>query len=109
MKVLLLAFLLVLVALNGLFVAAEIGLVRSRRARLEVMANDGARGAQLALVQIDRMTEYIAACQVGVTLCSIGIGFLGEPSIAKLLEPVFGGGSGAAPQARARVPALAVV
>ncbi len=91
MKVLLLAFLLLLVALNGLFVAAEIGLVRSRRARLEVMANEGARGAQLALGQIDRMTEYIAACQVGVTLCSIGIGFLGEPSLAKLFEPVFGG------------------
>jgi magnesium and cobalt exporter, CNNM family len=87
---LLLVFLLVLVALNGLFVAAEIGLVRSRRAKLEVMANDGVRGAQRALDQIGRMTEYIAACQVGITLCSIGIGFLGEPSIAKLLEPVFG-------------------
>jgi|SRR4051794_4460430 len=109
MKVLLLAFLLVLVALNGLFVAAEIGLVRSRRARLEVMANDGARGAQLALGQIDRMTEYIAACQVGVTLCSIGIGFLGEPSIAKLLEPVFGGISDAAATTIAVIIAFTLV
>src|SRR3954449_2430134 len=90
MTALLLVLLLVLVALNGLFVAAEIGLVRSRRAKLEVMANEGARGAQLALDQIGRMTEYIAACQVGITLCSIGIGFLGEPSLAKLLEPAFG-------------------
>jgi CBS domain containing-hemolysin-like protein len=90
MTALLLVLLLVLVALNGLFVAAEIGLVRSRRAKLEVMANDGVRGAQRALDQINGMTEYIAACQVGITLCSIGIGFLGEPSIAKLLEPVFG-------------------
>jgi CBS domain containing-hemolysin-like protein len=90
MTALLLVLLLVLVALNGLFVAAEVGLVRSRRAKLEVMANEGARGAQLALDQIGRMTEYIAACQVGITLCSIGIGFLGEPSLAKLLEPVFG-------------------
>src|SRR6476469_7535964 len=88
---LLLVFLLLLVALNGLFVAAEIGLVRSRRARLEVMANEGERGARQALQQIDRMAEFIAACQVGITLTSIGIGFVGEPSVAELIEPVFGG------------------
>jgi len=81
------------VAVNALFVAAEIGLVRSRRAKLEVMANEGERGAQLALEQVKHITEYIAACQVGVTLCSIGIGFLGEPSLAHLLEPIFGGAS----------------
>ena len=91
MRVLLLFLLLVLVALNGLFVAAEIGLVRSRRAKLQVMAQEGQRGAELALGQIERMGEHIAACQVGITLTSIGIGFLGEPSLAKLLEPVFGG------------------
>ena len=91
MRVLLLILLLALVALNGLFVAAEIGLVRSRRARLEVMANEGERGARQALQQIDRMAEFIAACQVGITLTSIGIGFLGEPALAKLIEPVFGG------------------
>src|SRR5919201_1041453 len=91
MRGLLLVLLLLLVALNGLFVAAEIGLVRSRRARLEVMAQEGLRGTERAMAQIDRMAEYIAACQVGITLTSIGIGFLGEPSLAKLLEPVFGG------------------
>jgi CBS domain containing-hemolysin-like protein len=89
-RVLLLILLLLLVMLNGLFVAAEIGLVRSRRARLEVMAKDGERGAAQALAQINRLAEYIAACQVGITLTSIGIGFLGEPALAKLLEPVFG-------------------
>src|SRR5438046_59708 len=87
---LLLVFLLLLVALNGLFVAAEIGLVRSRRARLEVMAKEGQRGAAKALEQNHRLAEYIAACQVGITLCSIGIGFLGEPSLKNLLEPIFG-------------------
>jgi CBS domain containing-hemolysin-like protein len=90
-RVLLLILLLLLVLLNGLFVAAEIGLVRSRRARLQVMAKEGERGAAQALTQIDRMAEYIAACQVGITLTSIGIGFLGEPALAKLIEPVFGG------------------
>jgi CBS domain containing-hemolysin-like protein len=93
MTALLLVLLLVLVLVNGLFVAAEIGLVRSRRAKLEVLANDGVRGAQRALDQVGRMTDYIAACQVGITLCSIGIGFIGEPALAQVLEPVFGGAS----------------
>src|SRR5436190_4231656 len=92
---LLLVLLILLVVLNGLFVSAEIGLVRSRRARLEVMAREGQRGAGKALDQIDRMAEYIAACQVGVTLCSIGIGFIGEPALKGLLEPIFGGFSDA--------------
>jgi CBS domain containing-hemolysin-like protein len=93
MTVILLVLLLLLVVLNGLFVAAEIGLVRSRTSRLEAMAEEGQRGAEQALDQVDHLSEYIAACQVGITLCSIGIGFLGEPSLAKLLEPVFGGSS----------------
>ena len=46
------------------------------------MANEGERGARQALQQIDRMAEFIAACQVGITLASIGIGFLGEPALA---------------------------
>ena len=96
MTVILLVLLLLLVVLNGLFVAAEIGLVRSRKGRLEAMAKEGQRGAEQALDQVEHLSEYIAACQVGITLCSIGIGFLGEPSLAKLLEPVFGGFSDAA-------------
>jgi CBS domain containing-hemolysin-like protein len=108
MTALLLVLLVVLVAVNALFVAAEIGLVRSRRAKLEVMANEGTRGAARALAQIENMTEYIAACQVGVTLCSVGIGFLGEPSLARLLEPVFGGSSHAAATVLAVAVAFAI-
>jgi len=88
--VVLLFVLLVLVAVNGLFVAAELGLVRSRRTRLEALAEDGVRGAAQALDQVERLPEFVAACQVGITLCSIGIGFLGEPSLARLLSEVFG-------------------
>jgi CBS domain containing-hemolysin-like protein len=109
MHVLLLVLLLFLVGLNGLFVAAEIGLVRSRRARLEGMTNDGVRGAALALGQIDRMNEYIAACQVGITLCSIGIGFLGEPSIKELIQPALGGLSDALATAIAFTIAFTIV
>jgi CBS domain containing-hemolysin-like protein len=80
-----------LVLVNAFFVIAEYSLVRSRRARLEAAKEEGARGAALALQQIDRIGEYISACQVGVTMTSIGIGALGEPTIAHLLEPALGG------------------
>ena len=90
MTAILLVLLLVLVVVNALFVAAEIGLVRSRQSRLESMAKDGRGGAQQALDQLEHLSEYIAACQVGITLCSIGIGFLGEPSLKRLIEPAFG-------------------
>jgi CBS domain containing-hemolysin-like protein len=81
----------VLVAANGFFVAAEFGLVRARESRLEQMRDEGKRGAALALAQIDRIDEYLSACQLGITMASLGIGFLGEPAIASLIEPVFGG------------------
>ena len=79
-----------LVLVNAFFVIAEYALVRSRRERLEALADDGARGARLALTQIDQIGDYISACQVGITMASIGIGALGEPAIAHLLEPLFG-------------------
>ena len=79
-----------LVLVNAFFVIAEYALVRSRRERLEALAEEGARGARLALSQLDQIGDYIAACQVGITMASIGIGALGEPAIAHLLEPVLG-------------------
>jgi len=79
-----------LVLVNAFFVIAEYALVRSRRERLEALAEEGARGARLALAQIDDIGDYIAACQVGITMASIGIGALGEPAIAHLLEPALG-------------------
>jgi CBS domain containing-hemolysin-like protein len=91
MSVLLLILLLVLIAVNGFFVAAEFALVRSRRSRIEQLAAAGESGAEEVVEQLDKITESLSACQVGVTMASIGIGFLGEPSLAKLLEPVFGG------------------
>jgi magnesium and cobalt exporter, CNNM family len=87
-----LAALLVLV--NAFFVIAEYALVRSSRPRLEALADEGARGAKLALAEIDDIGDYLAACQVGVTMASIGIGALGEPAIAHLLEGAFGGAAG---------------
>jgi CBS domain containing-hemolysin-like protein len=81
-----------LVLVNAFFVVAEYALVRSRRERLEALAEEGARGARLAVSQLDRIGEYISACQVGITLASIGIGALGEPALAHVFEGAFGSG-----------------
>jgi len=78
----------VLVAINAFFVIAEYALVRSRRARLEVMREEGAKGARLALEQLGSINEYISAVQIGVTMTSIGIGALGEPALAAVLKGV---------------------
>ncbi|MGN6275389.1 MAG: hemolysin family protein [Solirubrobacterales bacterium] len=91
MSVLLLVLLLLLIAINGFFVAAEFALVRSRRGKVEQAVEEGEAGAEAVVEQLDRIDESLSACQIGVTMASIGIGFLGEPSLAKLLQPVFGG------------------
>jgi CBS domain containing-hemolysin-like protein len=80
----------VLVAANGFFVASEFALVRARQSRLEQLRDEGKRGAALALEQVDRIDEYLSACQLGITMASLGIGFLGEPAIASLLEDPLG-------------------
>ncbi|HEY1833323.1 MAG TPA: hemolysin family protein [Solirubrobacteraceae bacterium] len=79
-----------LVAINAFFVIAEYALVRSRRSRLEVMRDEGERGARQALSQLDRVNEFISAVQIGVTMTSIGIGALGEPALASLLKGALG-------------------
>jgi CBS domain containing-hemolysin-like protein len=94
LKALLIILTCLLVLLNAFFVIAEYALVRSRRARLENLVDEGSRGAKLALGNLDNMGDYIAACQVGITMASIGIGALGEPAIAHTLEPIFGHGTG---------------
>jgi CBS domain containing-hemolysin-like protein len=79
-----------LIAVNAFFVIAEYALVRSRRARLELMREEGAKGAGLALEQLGNINEYISAVQIGVTMTSIGIGALGEPALADLLKGALG-------------------
>ena len=83
MSILLLVLLLLLVAINGFFVAAEFALVRSRRGKIEQLAEEGESGAEAVVEQLDKIDESLSACQVGITMASIGIGFLGEPSLAE--------------------------
>ena len=75
-----------LVLINGFFVAAEFALVSVRPQRL---AEEGSSRARLARRQASHLDEYLAACQLGITIASLALGALGEPTIAALLEPVF--------------------
>ena len=83
----------ILVLLNGFFVAAEFALVRVRRSRVEEVAEEGSRRARLTLTLLDDMSRYLAACQLGITLTSLGIGFLGEPAIGAIFHDMFGEGA----------------
>jgi CBS domain containing-hemolysin-like protein len=80
----------VLIALNAFFVIAEYALVRARHSRLELAAEQGLRGARLALRQLEHINEYISTCQVGNTMASIGIGALGEPALENLFKGAIG-------------------
>src|SRR3954449_3857984 len=90
MIALLLLAVVVLVLLNAFFVAAEFALVRSRKAHLQTDADLGKRGAATAVNMMDDLSRYLSAAQVGITLTSLGLGFLGEPAIGRLLEDAFG-------------------
>jgi len=80
---------LLLVALNGFFVAAEFGLVKLRQTRVQTLAaKHGVRGRLLGKVH-GRLDAYLSACQLGITLASLGLGWVGEPAFAHLLGPVF--------------------
>ncbi len=80
---------LLLVALNGFFVAAEFGLVKLRQTRIRsIIKTHGWRGRILGRVHA-KLDAYLSACQLGITLASLGLGWIGEPAFASLLEPLF--------------------
>ncbi|CAA9546275.1 MAG: Hemolysins and related proteins containing CBS domains [uncultured Thermoleophilia bacterium] len=81
-------FALSLVALNGFFVAAEFSLARARLTRLDTAAAEGSRASRRAAEQVRHIDRYLAACQLGITLASLGLGWVGEPAFADVLEPV---------------------
>jgi CBS domain containing-hemolysin-like protein len=88
-NILLIVAALFLVALNGFFVAAEFGLVKLRQTRIRaIVKTQGLRGRILAIVH-HQLDAYLSACQLGTTLSSLGLGWIGEPAFASLLEPVF--------------------
>src|ERR1044072_3634793 len=77
---------LLLVFLNGFFVAAEFALVGVRRSRIETLAESGDKRARRLINVLDNLNAYLSASQLGITLASLGLGWLGEPTVAHMLE-----------------------
>ena len=88
-NVLLVVLALLLVALNGFFVAAEFGIVTLRKTRVRAIAKTGGLRGRILFKVHSQLDAYLSACQLGITLASLGLGWVGEPAFAKLLEPVF--------------------
>jgi CBS domain containing-hemolysin-like protein len=83
-----LAAVLALVAANGVFVAAEFAIVSVRRTRLAPLIEQGSKRARLVLRAADDPNAFLAATQLGITMASLGLGWIGEPAVATLLEPL---------------------
>lgn len=77
---------LLLVLLNGFFVLSEFAIVKVRRSKLEEMVKQGKTNASLALQMSHSLDTYLSATQLGITLSSLGLGWIGEPALAKLIE-----------------------
>ncbi|MBA2510317.1 MAG: HlyC/CorC family transporter [Rubrobacteraceae bacterium] len=87
---------IVLVGLNGFFVAAEFALVRVRESRIVQLEQEGSARAGVVHDTLRDLDSYLSVCQVGITVASLGLGWVGEPAVSRLIEPVlasFGVGS----------------
>ena len=77
-----------LLAANAFFVAAEFALVKAKGFRIQIDADTGSRSAQLTMRILANLESYLAACQLGITMASLGLGWIGEPAVAALLKPL---------------------
>ncbi|MDU1538070.1 MAG: hemolysin family protein [Paeniclostridium sordellii] len=78
-----------LVFLNGFFVATEFAMVKVRKSRIETLALQGNKRAKNTLIVVKDLNSYLSACQLGITLASLGLGWVGEPAVLRLLMPIF--------------------
>ncbi|HET8952868.1 MAG TPA: CNNM domain-containing protein, partial [Solirubrobacteraceae bacterium] len=83
----------VLVGANGFFVATEFAIARLRPGQVEKWVSDGKPGSKSVKHAIEHIDSYLAACQLGITISSLGLGALGEPAFHHILEPIFGEGA----------------
>ncbi|HEY8582732.1 MAG TPA: CNNM domain-containing protein, partial [Capillimicrobium sp.] len=79
----------VLLAANAFFVGAEFAVISARRSVVEPLADEGRRGARATLRAMEQVSLMLAGAQLGITVCTLGLGYLGEPAIAHLLEEPF--------------------
>lgn len=78
-----------LVAMNGFFVAAEFSMVKVRKSRIETLVREGSTAAKHTIKVVSNLNSYLSACQLGITLASLGLGWIGEPTIAAMITPLF--------------------
>ncbi|MBS4210253.1 hemolysin family protein [Bacillus sp. FJAT-50079] len=79
----------ILIALTAFFVATEFAIVKVRSTRIDQLIEEGKPGAKAAKHVITHMDEYLSACQLGITVTALGIGWLGEPAVKSLIDPLF--------------------
>ena len=79
---------ILLVFMNGFFVATEFAMVKVRKSRIETLAMEGNGNAKHTLKVVTDLNSYLSACQLGITLASLGLGWVGEPAFAEMLRPL---------------------
>src|SRR6187401_2353358 len=79
---------LLLLAANAFYVASEFALVKSRGFRIDAMEEQNRFGARLLKQMMGNIEAYLACCQLGITMASLGLGWVGEPTVSALLEPL---------------------
>lgn len=78
-----------LVFMNGFFVATEFAMVKVRKSRIETLVLEGDSSAKHTLRVVSDLNSYLSACQLGITLASLGLGWVGEPAFSQMLTPLF--------------------
>ncbi len=78
-----------LIALTGFFVATEFAIVKVRMSKIDQLIAEGKKGARAAKKVVSHLDEYLSACQLGITVTALGLGWLGEPTVEKILHPLF--------------------
>ena len=81
-------FVIFLVLLNGFFVAAEFAIVKVRSSRIDSLVQEGTSRAKFAANLVHNLDAYLSVSQLGITLASLGLGWIGEPAVAKFMYPV---------------------
>ncbi|MBP2241036.1 CBS domain containing-hemolysin-like protein [Cytobacillus eiseniae] len=89
MDILNLVIIAILIALTAFFVTSEFAIVKIRSSRIDQLIEEGNKSAIPAKKVISHLDEYLSACQLGITITALGIGWLGEPTIAHMLRPLF--------------------
>ncbi|RKJ56304.1 DUF21 domain-containing protein, partial [Butyricicoccus sp. 1XD8-22] len=84
-----LAVFAILIIFSGFFVATEFAIVKVRGTRIDQLVEEGHKKALKAKKVVNNLDEYLSACQLGITITSLGLGWLGEPTVEILLHPLF--------------------